>query len=830
MRIVRRYHVLLLLILALILWYAWPQLLLWQEQRTGGRPLDQARLEASYSSIAYVLDRHRWTTFPINPALQPLRLVSNATLPAEAAASADPDVTWSYAIEIQFLDANGNILRNHTRYYRSRVTRYRDTRFAKPITASFYIDPRLQPTDGRVSMVNLRRLTAARRMRVRIAQADPGIRDVVLRVYAPEFVPEHKLAAAWNRLSLEQRRQLARGNVYDVDLLTEAERRALVRRRWAGVGPIGVAGQHYRIRKLYTFREIMGKELAPPVPPFGLFVSSERHGVIPIPDPGGRVRLAFDAVDDASVPAGKLMLHWRDPGGRVERRILRPWTDARQRMVLQLQPGTLEVVSNRAGAVRAYLQQSDGGWYEITPHYPYLAIYLTGEEPVHFAVHHVSDHPTVMRFDLRRIWLQGTPSACSSVSYRLLARDGRTVRRGRMAAPVKPSRFDIMTGRWTDSRVSDPVRHYLWLPAEVDEVVFESACPIAINGYDRPDGYLWTTHVPEDYDAAKLLDLQHRMPGWFSVRPLNLKTLLLHNRIPLIQVQIHPRPDEEIQALMQGQYHWQEYQPEGHPAARWLLVPRESPLPPRTRSLPGFYLHLPRDREIQVRMEAEREVLRPNLIFTRTTARPGKLTLWLDGQRYASMEVAGRIGELPLPPLRRGVHQLRLESDAQTSCFINHVNAMDDVYVKRLVYPLRRAPVDFVVDKQPWERNKVISARLFMPAGRMREVRVHVRVRGVQRPYLRDLRGWTFSDRLFVVAPPKSMAKAPVLGKAGMFMDVGQSFFIPLRADLPAGRYRIEMWIEGRDEGYVALTNVLPGRYEERRIVEEAAFENAVEY
>ncbi len=827
MRIIRHHHVLLLVILGMVMWYAWPQLSLLQGQ-AGGRTVDQLRLAASYSSIGYVLDREQWTRFPVNPALQSIRLVSNATIPADAAVGGT-DVEWGYAIQIQFLDRKHRILRDHVHYYRSKVTWFEDRRFSGPITSSFFIDPKMQPTDGRVSLISLRGLPEVASIRVRIAAMDPGVRDVVLRVYAPERVPEHKLAAAWSRLSPEQRKSLARGNVYDIDLLTEEERKNLVRRRWVGVGPAGVAGQHYRIRKIYTFRDIEGIELAQPVPPFGLYLSDTRHGVIPIPDGGGHVLLRFEGMDIDDDAAGLLKLRWMDPGGRVFRTFEEKWKGTRHLVEMDLDAGTLEIVSNREGAVRVFVMRH-GQQQEITPSYPYLAIYLTGEESVRFGVHHVQGQPTVMRFDVRRVWLEGAPDACSGVDYRLLDRSGRELARGTMNAPVSPSAYDIMTGGWSDSRVSDPIRHYLWLPADVASVAFSSVCPLGVNGYDRPHGFVWTTHVPEDYDVARTLDLKSRIPGWFSVRPVNLKSLLLRNRTPLIQVQIHPRAEEEVRALMAGQYHWQDYHPEGRHHARWLLVPRESPLPPRKQSLPGFYLRLEQGREIEVVLDSETGVMRPNLIFIRTTARAGRISLRVDGRSYAHLDVAGLVGEIRLPPLKAGRHRLLLQADQTTTCYISHANAMEHVYIKRLVYPVGKTPLSFVIEKSAAEKDKVLSARLFMPAGRLLPARVHVSIAGAKRPFYRRLDGWTFVERVFVVAPPEQIERAPVLGKAGMYMDMGQSFFIPLRADLPPGRYVISLDLEQGAQGFVALTNVLPGVYEERQMVEEAAIENAVDY
>lgn len=827
MRIVRRYHVLLLLLLAIALWLAWPQTFLLKQAKQGGIE-DRALLNASYSSIAYKLDRSRWTTFPVNPKLQPLRIITNATLPA-AAAKASKDVEWKYALQIQFLDQEGNVLRDHVHYFRSHVTWYKDERFDYPVSASFYLDPAIRPTDGRISFFSLRSFPKVRSIRVRTALADPGIYDVVLRVYAPEMVPDYNLSAAWAHLSIEQRRSLARGNVYDLDLLTEEERKNLVRKRWTAIGPTGVSGVDYVSRKIYTLRVIKGKEIAPPVPPFGLFVSPDRHGVIPIPSGGGRLRLEFAAVKGDTL-AGKVRIRWTDPGERITRTFVGEWSKGGYTFEENVEEGLIEIESPRVGAVRAFLTRPDEEEVEITPQYPYLPIYLTGDHPVVFDVHHVNGLPTEMRFDVRRIWIQGMQSACSGVEYRLMDRDGHVLAEGTLEAPTEPSRYDILTGLWEGNQISDARRNYLWLPASAVRVEFHSLCPMAINAYDRPADFFWLTRVPQDYDVSKTLALEKRVPGWFSVKPLNLKDLLFHNRIPLIQIQVHPRPVEEIQALMSGKYYWTDYKPEAASRGRWLLVPRESPLPPRKQSLAGFYLRMKNGMDREVLLDSEAGVFRPNLIFTRAAGGPGHVSLWLDGKPYASFDIFGKNGEVRLPPIQAGRHRLRLQSDEKTTCFISNANAMEDVFVKRFVYPLTEKTLRFVIEKGPEEAEKVVAARLFTPVGRSSTSTVRVRILGAARPYMKPLPGWTFVNRRFVISPPELPQSALVLGKSDMYMDAGQSFFIPLRADLAPGKYTIEVALEGGHSGYIALTNVLPGEYEERRIVQEAAIENAVAY
>jgi hypothetical protein len=65
-------------------------------------------------------------------------------------------------------------------------------------------------------------------------------------------VPDREIKVAWQRMSGADRRRLAAGNIYPPQLLSEAEKRNLLRWRWRPVGPRGVEGEDYEVKRLYV--------------------------------------------------------------------------------------------------------------------------------------------------------------------------------------------------------------------------------------------------------------------------------------------------------------------------------------------------------------------------------------------------------------------------------------------------------------------------------------------------------------------------------------------------------------------------------------------------
>ena len=133
---------------------------------------------------------------------------------------------------------------------------YRDEESGAILPAQTYLGLSEVPLSSRTSIVNLEGLeSSVRRMRVGLVQADPRVRNAILRVYLNQKPSGYKLRYLWQRLALEKRERLARANVHGVELLTDAEKESLLLNRWVAVAPQGIEGRDYEERKLYTLRE-----------------------------------------------------------------------------------------------------------------------------------------------------------------------------------------------------------------------------------------------------------------------------------------------------------------------------------------------------------------------------------------------------------------------------------------------------------------------------------------------------------------------------------------------------------------------------------------------
>src|SRR5262245_18703367 len=265
-----------------------------------GEPLVLPGADDARSSTSYVIDREGWLSFRIPPDQRALKLVTNANV--HEAHFGKVDFACAYALHYQLLDAAGNVLRDHVYSMNSTFLIYLSQVTGKPVPAQYYRGTSLVPLGPRAIMVNLEGFAdQSAHFRLRVADADPAVSDVGVRVYFNEKPPPYKLRYLWQRMPAPRKERLARANVYTVDLLSEDEKRNLLENRWAALAPVGIQGKDYAERKLFTVVDDDASRLVESVLPPGLYVDGSLHGVIPIPESGGCLRLEFELCEP---PAG----------------------------------------------------------------------------------------------------------------------------------------------------------------------------------------------------------------------------------------------------------------------------------------------------------------------------------------------------------------------------------------------------------------------------------------------------------------------------------------------------------------------------------------------
>ena len=150
-------------------------------------------------------------------------------------------------------------------------------------------------------------------------------------------------------------------------------------------------------------------------------------------------------------------------------------------------------------------------------------------------------------------------------------------------------------------------------------------------------------------------------------------------------MRLQSAPPEDDPRLLRGEYQWQAYRPDGDWLARDLLLPREPGLPLKADSLGVVFHKLIANETHRLTFSVGDGLnqLRPTLFYQRDSEEPIMLRIILGGVMWYQLEIAQRRGELHLPMLAAGEHQLEILADTGTELFLNYIQG-DAPLIKRL--------------------------------------------------------------------------------------------------------------------------------------------------
>ncbi len=788
--------------------------------KTGSDRSDPAqKIENARTSVTYILDKTKWTEFSLTPASNIVKILSNAVLPSDMETS-PADRIW-YAFEYRILNSQKEVIAHRKYHHHTRLTLFSNEETGSEEPSSFFMDPEIVPADLRSTLIDLDKLENPRFISLRLFRKDSGVMDVVARVYCEETVAERKIAYMWHRLSDEQKRLMARGNVYPPDFLTESEKRNLLEVIWRPLGPAGMENQDYRVRRLYVLREMEGDRIGPSVFPRGLLIDKFHYGIIPVPESGGHIRLQMTGLDHSKTPGARITVKWY--GRKAHERYFEtiPWT-RKKSYEKYFKGGLLEIKTDRDMVVRAFLGKGENRT-EITPEPLYVRTYLiSAGRPVVYSVDHVKNLATPFRFDFRTFCLQSEqkerPSP-ATIKYVLTGKSGRTVKTGTIRINPEISRYDRFSGDFTGFLVSDAEQRFFNLPPNVQKISFTSNQTALISGYNRPPDIVKQTRAPEDYYKYHLKD-EKRLPTWFSLRPLDYYDLIPADRTRLLVVQY--RPPEDKPDYLAGRYAWESFLPEGDWRGRYLFVPVDSDKPVAEDSYNIIYRPVPANTGLDVtfRHSVKRiRSIRPKLFFERPSAEPEPFKFFMDGGILFETKISGRRGEMDLPAISAGAHRIRISGPEDTKWLMSNAGPGERPVVKRFARHLDHGGLKFVYDKQS-AGPETLMAHFFSPFDQTYRSVVNVHIAsensGGIGPHLEN----TLTNRKFSITPDRT-DPVPVLHTQTEYVDHGRVFYLPLGSDLPPGKYRITFSLEKGSEGYIIFSKITPGEFEKRRFYNE---------
>ncbi len=801
----------------LLLYYGAP--VLWQQGRLWIQRYQTGEMQTLSgtvtSSLVYLVKSGQWVTFNIPEGSRQLRVISNAHITQPDIVLAEDN--WKYILHYQLLDNNGVVLKDGMYHHRSKLSSYHDEQ-GKPLHGNFYAGYALTPLDGRLMLLSTPTIQKAASIRISLAQQSPEVEEVAIRLYVPAKIQEHRLAAMWLRMSNKRKEILAKNSVYPAALLSENEKRNLLKHQWQVQGPIGIEGEDYRARTLYILRELEEDKLSEPVVVAGLQIDVNKPGVIPIPEHGGDVQIQLSNLDGSSVNEPvSLQLNWF---GRTH--------EQRWQRVIQWLPGTdttytidgglLEVTAKRPALVHVILISSTQPPLDITPK-PLIITAYQAARGVDYQILHVDHSITPLRIDIRKIFNQDSQNNTATIEYQWLNKHNQLLDTGEMTVATVPSIYDRLSGKQKDLIVSDPVRYYMNVPAEVSKVrLISTDSSNLVNVYNQPAHYQKKQRIPEN--AYISLDKKNWLPSWFQMYPVNQKTLLKQQAVSKLAAQYRPPQDRAEQ--QSDEYLWQTYQPEQQTEARSILTVMDS-VDYRDEALANVYCQLQPNSQNQVDLKSYGNLsqISPQLIYIRNKTTDFHVEVTIDDKLTLDRPAIGQQGVFRLANIRSGRHRILITTAGGGKWYLNHVSHCNtQTLLKKRVYKLANRQLTFMYNNEELE-DKVFSGRFYTTQNNLERSVIKVSLVPLQEHPIQELQeNWTFTQRQYDIRPAQDQPSI-VLYRHGYYLNSGEMFFIPFHGDMPVGSYQIKLQLLQGASGYVSLSLVKPGDYEQIRFYRE---------
>jgi len=816
MRIMGR-ALLLLLLIGPLLWAAqqpW-QLPSWlSHANIAGSLMSNAR-----PSAAYLVDKEHWLEFVITGKGDRIKILSNAGI--DSATPPQENKIWAYALEYQLLSEQGELIEQRVYHHRSKLSQYLDpSKSDAAFNRYFYLDSEITPINVASLIINTTGNEPPLRLRLRLSQAAPDISDVAVRVYQPNPIPSDRIGIAWVRLSSAQKTRVARSIIYEPEQLRAHEISNLLNNRYSPTGPIGVLNEDYHVRTLYSLALDEDEERVEhghSILPAGIYADQWLRGVMPIPQGGARVSLNITPTQ-ALASAQTLTLRWYGQGPHQRSTEQVTLTAEGITISRQYDGGLIEFIAPHPIVVQPRRLDSDEQDILQTGQY-YLRGYTSGQHQLEYRIDHTDSRATPFRVDLRAFTQlpSGVPQQqAQHVNYHLVDKQGNIIKQGQLSIKPEPSRYDRFAGNQSELKISEPSRYFFTLPAHVARVRFSSSSAALITAYSRPAGMPRTQRLPEDRYANT--SPGSRIPAWFLLKPSQQAKLIADAHSALLIVQTRP-PEDDAQ-LLAGQYDWQNFQPQGDWLGRFILQPRDAKASVREEARSSVFRPLTtgQRQHLDLFSLAGIQEVKPRLVFIREQNTPFHVEVRLDGQLLLSQDLAGSLGEIALPPIAVGRHQLQINSNAQGRWLINYAGGAEESYLKRLAYRLPAEGLSFDYDKT--EAEAILSAQLFLPHGQTQRSLIQVRVEKLKPAGIGPFNDWSFTHRINDILPTAS-TKLAVLNSQHEQVSDGQRFFIPLGSDLAAGRYRVHISPDENTHALLALYQLRPGTVDQRQFFSE---------
>ena len=692
----------------------------------------------------------RWLEFDVSPQAQQVRVLTNAALGEFPASDLQPNYErpgWRYALQYQLIRPDGSVMADSVHHFRAFINRFEDPESGDIETKSFFLLSKNIPSNTRTLQIPIvPNSDRPDRIRIKLSEKASQISEVVCRVVAKTERSNYTDPYIWGKLSKGRRKALCRASVYRAELLTPAEKQSLLRWQWTKCPPVIRSQSEITQRILYRKEHVIGRELSSLDTPLGLEINTDRIATIELPDDPGiatilvevpeqAAHLPGDSEDDSLASDNLTVLYHRPDSFEPEVISLSLQQDFPSE--LKVQGGMLEVVST----VRGYLQVDwrkyrEGASIPIWKQPIQVRAYrIQSGTSVEYSVAHVRERATPLRVDFREVDQPTT----AMINWQFIDSNRKVIRQGDFSLQQQISNYDKAMVRGGDYQVTNPLRKYWSVPADVGAVRFYSTSEnVFVSAFTRPPDLVREFRLGEEDSINRT---------WFVINPDDHESLVISNKVAMLD--IRKRPPEPRSEFLAGNYRWISYQPDGLWTARRLLTLEDLSNPFSVQTKATKYW-----------------TVEPNSQYALSAVNLDRLTLIYD-KLTPGDPIAVTLGEVEILShtcrSHRGVLEVEVPANSQGQMirckfpksgrlFVAQLAGIDKTawHRMRLAYRLQDGTLTFNYAKAT-DEEEVLSLRIFRPDAEHRAAEFKVDIAADKQLNRQAYDHWTLLQRRYVL-------------------------------------------------------------------------------
>ncbi len=815
---------------------------------------------AAVPSTAYLLKDGQWLEFNIPTGATALRILTNAAVTdpnSEPERSLERDrIGWRYAVDYQLCDNSTQPVESRTYHLRASLQQYEDPESGRYYGMTWFQGSnQLSARTCTISLPLNKQSNRPQRLRVRLSPAKGDVAQVVVRVYMRTERPQYNHPYTWARLSEKQRERLCRASVYPPDLISQRERRNLLRWNWSALPPRGRADLDFEQRRIYQQETVPTSTDRIDAFSDGLEVHPDQLVTFRLPSRAATVQLEASWLASASIAADTirspqpLTVRWYPADWSQPTQVWQGSPDSASDLQMTVNGGVLELESKDPIAVHpvwsANDEQNDSappvpewsadelGRFVMTPTTRSLRAYTVDQAgSLRYTIQSILHEPTPCRITLRKLVPIASSSTASvgpsNVTCEWRDAKDQPLRQFTLSLPDVISRYDRAEFRKLPSRVSESIDYYFSIPPDVHAIVLlDPSNTMAASVATRPEELprsvsLSAALMGESGEAMN----EPSIPTWFLLQPDEYSRRINEGFCANLRMAVRPNAAEIPGGNTEG-VRWEEEQPTGQWLGRHLLTPRSLAAASAPSNWNVIYCPIPVGKEVAAEWHAgDTTLIAPRLVYDGITNRDQPIQVWVDDQLHHEFLPRASRGEVQLPEIFIDQKitkstKLRVQADREARLYVSNVQIADaPLYVKRMAIQLEKAPIEFELEKktpsvESWSLRAFATTTHATVGGEHSDaaepIELEATIHGIDERTEGPYEGWTFRTRWLRIRP-EDRDSALCLEGSSAFTDAGQLANIQLGSDLPPGRYRVTVQLREATHRtvYISLNRPIP--------------------